>query len=280
MKPSSIVKLVSGGIAALFLIIIFLTSFSDVPMGSEGFVYRPYSNGIDTAQYYSEGTYFIAPWNKMVSYGTRKETRKYESKVMDINGTEVAILVSVNFSATTGKTASLHKLHGPGYIESLVDAKVKGSIKDVIGRYTYEEVYSTKREVLENEIEKILEKDFSGNYVTLGFVEIADVDLPGPIASEITNKETQKQKNLKSELMKIEEKNLADALIEKSRGDSSLVISANYKAEAIKKEAQQLKANPDYIEYIKWQAFREGQGSPYGTNNVFGSGTGVIKQIK
>jgi len=80
--------------------------------------------------------------------------------------------------------------------------------------------------------------------------------------------------------MKIEEKNLADALIEKSRGDSSLVISANYKAEAIKKEAQQLKANPDYIEYIKWQAFREGQGSPYGTNNVFGSGTGVIKQIK
>jgi regulator of protease activity HflC (stomatin/prohibitin superfamily) len=249
-------------------------------MGSEGFVYRPYSNGIDTAQYYSEGTYFIAPWNKMVSYGTRKETRKYESKVMDINGTEVTILVSVNFSATTKKTASLHKLHGPGYVESLVDAKVKGAIKDVIGRYTYEEVYSSKREVLENEIEKILEKDFSGNYVTLGFVEIADVDLPGPIASEITNKETQKQRNLKSELMKIEEKNLADALIEKSRGDSSLVISANYKAEAIKKEAQQLKANPDYIEYIKWQAFREGQGSPYGTNNIFGSGTGVIKQIK
>lgn len=80
--------------------------------------------------------------------------------------------------------------------------------------------------------------------------------------------------------MKTEEKNLADAKIEKARGDSSLVISANYKAEAIKKEALQLKANPDYIEYIKWQGYREGQGSPYGENNVFGSGTGVIKQIK
>jgi prohibitin 1 len=253
MKPAQIAKLVAGGIAALFLIVIFLTSFSDVSMGSEGFVYRPYSNGIDTAQYYGEGTYFIAPWNTMVSYNTRKETKTYESKVMDINGTEVTILVSVNFSATSGKTASLHKLHGPGYIESFVDAKVKGAIKDVIGRYTYEEVYSSKREVLENEIEKILEKDFSGNYVTLGFVEIADVDLPKLIADEITNKETQKQRNLKSELMKTEEKNLADALIEKARGDSSLVISASYKAAAIKKEAEQLKANPDYIEYIKWR---------------------------
>ena len=280
MKPESIIKLVAGGIAALFLIVIFLTSFSDVEMGSEGFIHRPYGNGIDTSTYYSEGTYFVLPWNKMVSYSTRKETRTYQSKVMDINGTEVTLLVSVNLSATANKTANLHKLHGPSYKESFVDAKVKGAIKDVIGRYTYEEVYSSKREILEKEIEDILQKDFQGNFVTLGFVEIADVDLPAPIATEITNKETQKQRNLKSELMKTEEKNLADALIEKSRGDSSLVISASYKAEAIKKEAQQLKANPDYIEYIKWQAFREGQGSPYGTNNVFGSGTDVIKQIK
>jgi len=83
-----------------------------------------------------------------------------------------------------------------------------------------------------------------------------------------------------SELMKTEEKNLADALIEKSRGDSSLVISATYKAQAIKKEAEQLKQNPSYIDYIKWKGFAEGKGSPYGTNNVFGAGTGILKEIK
>jgi regulator of protease activity HflC (stomatin/prohibitin superfamily) len=253
MKQSSIIGLVAGGLSALFLVIIFLMSFTDVDMGSEGFVYRPYGDGIDTTMYYGEGTYLIAPWNSMVTYNVRKETRTYESKVMDINGTEVSLVVSVNFSATTGKIANLHKLHGPGYVESLVDAKVKGAIKDVVGRYTYEEVYSSKREVLEKEIEHILEEDFTSNYVNLGFVEIADVDLPTPIANEITNKETQKQRNLKSELMKVEEKNLADALIEKSRGDSSLVVSASYKAAAIKKEAEELKANPAYIEYIKWR---------------------------
>jgi len=157
---------------------------------------------------------------------------------------------------------------------------VKGAIKDVIGRYTYQEVYSTKREALEEEIEEILREDFSKNFITLNYVELADVNLPGAIANEIVSKETQKQRNLTSELKKTEEKNLADARIEKARGDSSLIITATFKAEAIKKEAQQLNKNPQYIEYIKWKGYADGQGSPYGSGNVFGSGTTVIKGIK
>jgi prohibitin 1 len=195
-----------------------------------------------------------------------------------------------------GQTPKLHLKHGPsievydnetgklvevtgGYV-NFIDDKVKGAIKDVVGRYTYEEVYSTKREALEGEIEDILKKDFGGNFVQLHYVEISDVNLPTSIQNEITAKETQKQKNMKSELMKIEEKNLADAKIEKARGDSSLVISAQFKALAIKKEAEQLKANPSYIDYIKWKGYAEGQGSPYGSGNVFGTGTGILKEIK
>ena len=58
--------------------------------------------------------------------------------------------------AQKGASAKLHLLHGERYAESFIDKKVKGAIKDVIGRYTYVEVYSTKRESLEQEIEKIL----------------------------------------------------------------------------------------------------------------------------
>ena len=143
-----------------------------------------------------------------------------------------------------------------------------------------EEVYSTKRESLEGEIEHILENDFKGNFLTLNYVEIADVNLPINIANEIVNKETQKQRNLTAFQKKQEEQYLADAKIEKARGDSSLVISAEFKALAIKKEAAQLKANPTYIEYIKWKGYSDGQGSPYGSNNVFGSGTSVVKGLK
>lgn len=296
MSVKRIIMLSAIGVTALITLIIFMTSWVDVPQGSEGFMYQPYAGGVSQEKTYGEGTYFVAPWNDMISYNVRQQSRSYQSQVMDKNGTDITMVISVNYSAIKGQTPKLHLKHGPsvevideetgkvteisgGYV-NFIDDKVKGAIKDVIGRYTYEEVYSSKREALEGEIEEILRKDFNGNFINLHYVEIADVNLPGSIQNEITAKETQKQRNMKSELMKIEEKNLADARIEKSRGDSSLVISAQFKAEAIKKEAQQLKANPNYIEYIKWKGYADGKGSPYGEGNVFGSGTGILKEIK
>lgn len=291
-----IVKFSVIGVVSLIVLITFMTSWVDVPQGSEGFMYQPYGGGVQQEKTYGEGTYFVAPWNEMVSYNTRQQSRTYQSQVMDKNGTDITMVIAINYSAIKGQTPKLHLKHGPiteiydpetnklievtgGYV-NFIDDKVKGAIKDVVGRYTYEEVYSSKRETLEGEIESILNKDFNGNFVQLHYVEIADVNLPSSIQNEITAKETQKQRNMKSELMKVEEKNLADARIEKSRGDSSLVISAQFKALAIKKEAEQLKANPSYIEYIKWKGYAEGKGSPYGEGNVFGSGTGILKEIK
>ena len=66
-------------------------------------------------------------------------------------------------------------------------------------------MYSTKREAIEQEIEDILYKDFEGNFIVLDFVEIADVNLLVNIATEITVKETQKQKNKTAQLMKEEQ---------------------------------------------------------------------------
>jgi regulator of protease activity HflC (stomatin/prohibitin superfamily) len=212
----------------------------------------------------------------MITYNTRQQSKNYTSEVMDINGTDINVEVAVNYAAASGRTAELHLKHGPGYI-SFIDDKAKGAIKDVIGRYTYEQVYSSKREALEGEIESILQNDFSGNFIKLHYVEIADVNLPPNIAQEITNKETQKQRNLTAKEKQKEQEYLANALIEKARGDSSLIVSAKYKAEAISLEAAQISKNPQYIELKKWEKW-DGVGSPYGESNVFGSGVSILKQ--
>ena len=131
-------------------------------------------------------------------------------------------------------------------------------------------MYSTKRNALEGEIVEKLKKEFSENYFTLEYVEIKDVDLPSNIAQEIINKETQKQKNLTAKETQKEQEYLANARIEKARGDSSLVVSARFKAEAIQLEASQISRNPQYIELKKWEKW-DGVGSPYGESNVFGN---------
>lgn len=263
------------GVIGLIAVVLFFMSWKDIDPGEQGFIYRPYGGGVDKNKTYDEGTKFIAPWNEMITYNIRQQSKNYTSEVMDINGTDITVKVAVNYSATSGKTAQLHLKHGPDYI-TFIDDKAKGAIKDVIGRYTYEQVYSSKREALEGEIEAILKGDFEGNYITLHYVEIADVNLPGNIAQEITNKETQKQRNLTAKEKQKEQEYLANARIEKARGDSSLVISARFKAEAIQLEASQISKNPQYIELKKWEKW-DGAGSPYGEGNVFGQGVSVLK---
>lgn len=258
--------------------IIFFMSWQDVDPGEEGFIYRPYGKGVETDISYNEGTQFIAPWNEIITYNVLVQSRNYDSQVMDKNGTDIGVVIAVNYHAIKGKTALLHLKHGKGYAESFIDKKAKGAIKDVIGRYTYVEAYSTKREILEQEIEAILMSDFDSNYVALDFVEIADINLPQNIAIEITNKETQKQRNQTAKEKQKEEEYLANARIEKARGDSSLVVSARFKAEAISLEAEQISKNPQYIELKKWESW-DGNGSPYGTGNVFGDNAiSILKQ--
>jgi len=258
--------------------IIFFMSWQDVDPGEEGFIYRPYGKGVETDISYNEGTQFIAPWNEMITYNVLVQSRNYDSQVMDKNGTDIGVVIAVNYHAVKGKTALLHLKHGKGFAESFIDKKAKGAIKDVIGRYTYVEAYSTKREILEQEIETILNEDFDENHIALDFVEIADINLPQNIAIEITNKETQKQRNQTAKEMQKEQEYLANARIEEARGDSSLVVSARFKAEAISLEAEQISKNPQYIELKKWESW-DGKGSPYGTGNVYGSNAvSILKQ--
>ncbi len=280
-KPGSgldrkkITRYVVLGVVGFIAIIIVAMSWQDIEPGEQGFVYRPYGGGVDKENIYDEGTKFIMPWNEMITYNVRQQSKTYDQTVMDKNGTDIRVSIAVNYSASKGDIAELHLKHGPGYI-SIVDDKTKGAIKNVIGRYTYEEVYSTKREALEGEIEEILLTEFDGNYIDLNYVEISDVNLPENIARQITEKETQKQRNLTAKEKQKEQEYLANARIEKARGDSSLIISARFKAEAIQLEATQIAKSPQYIELKKWEKW-DGVGSPYGESNVFGSGVSILK---
>jgi len=257
--------------------IIFFMSWQDVEPGEEGFIYRPYGGGVDTTQTYNEGTIFIAPWNEMITYNMLQQSKTYTSTVMDKNGTNITVEVAVNYAVQKGHSSTLHLEVGKNYI-TIIDDKSQGAIKKVIGNYNYEEVYSTKRDVLEAEMINILKMEFAINNIDLKYVEIKDVDLPANIAAEIVNKETQKQRNLTAKEKQKEEEYLANARIEEARGDSSLVVSARFKAEAISLEAEQIGKNPQYIELKKWEKW-DGNGSPYGTGNVYGSNAvSILKQ--
>ena len=169
IEPKNILKTTLFGGIGLILVSLFFMSWTDVNPGEEGFIYRPYTGGIEQNAVYTEGTVFIAPWNEMITYNILQQSRNYSSKVMEKNGMEIGIDVTINYNPMINNTAKLHLKHGKAFESSFIDAKVRGVIKDVIGRYTYEEIYSTKREALETEMDTIFQSEFPANFISYNF---------------------------------------------------------------------------------------------------------------
>ena len=281
IEPKNILKTTLFGGIGLILVSLFFMSWTDVNPGEEGFIYRPYTGGIDQNNVYTEGTVFIAPWNEMITYNILQQSRNYSSKVMEKNGMEIGIDVTINYNPMQNNCAKLHLKHGKAFESSFIDAKVRGVIKDVIGRYTYEEIYSTKREALETEMDTIFQAEFPANHIAYNFCEIADVNLPENVKIAITEKETQKQRNQKAKELEEEQQYLANAEIKKAEGEkTAAILRAQGRAEEIRLVQQQLTRSPNYIELVKWKGYADGKGSPYGQDNVFGGGTSVIKGLK
>jgi prohibitin 1 len=281
IEPKNILKTTLFGGIGIILVSLFFMSWTDVNPGEEGFIYRPYTGGIDQSNVYTEGTVFIAPWNEMITYNILQQSRNYSSKVMEKNGMEIGIDVTINYNPMQNNTAKLHLKHGKAFESSFIDAKVRGVIKDVIGRYTYEEIYSTKREALETEMDTIFQSEFPANFISYNFCEIADVNLPENVKVAITEKETQKQRNQKAKELEEEQQYLANAEIMKAEGEKkAAILRAQGRSEEIRLVQQQLTRSPNYIELVKWKGYADGKGSPYGQDNVFGAGTSVIKGLK
>lgn len=253
--------------------------------GERSIAFNSWGDGVDTSKVYKEGYHFHGPWVDMIKYNTRNQTKTYKSQVMDKNGTEITIVSSVNYAVKPNKIGQLHLKHGEEYDKSFINPKAYGAIKDVAGRYTYEELYSKKREALEQEIEEILKRDFQGNYILLSFVEVADVNLPNEIAAEIKRKETQKQRNLTSKLKEEENHNIAQAKIAEAEGNKqSAILNSEAEAEKIRIKNEALRQSPKYIELMKAEAVQSmAQGiraHGLGNNNVFGSDTFIMKNLK
>jgi len=242
LTKQNITRSIIIGIIAIFAIVLG-TSFEPVPAGHEGFQFVQYgmSRGIDQNKAYSEGRHFIWPWNDLLVMSIQEQSRQFAQQVLDKNGLEVKIACSVNYHLQKGQGGWMYSEKGVSWEDNIVNTTTLGAIKDVAGKYDAEELYSTKRDVMEVEIKEILEKRLNEYRVNVTFIEIADVDLPDIIRTAIEGKQEQDQKNQLAQKTELEQTYLANAKIQTARGDSaSAVIRAAGRAQAYKLESREL----------------------------------------
>ncbi len=185
-------------IAFISMIILFSAAgmFYTIKPGERAVIFRKFTSGLDKENVLQPGFHLVAPWNSVFIYDVKEQKSEETMDVLDKNGLSVNIDVSVRFNPIYGKIGYLHEIFGRHYINQLVIPEVRSAVRQVAGRYTAEEIYSTKRQDVESSIKDETSKILKINNIDMRALLIRSINLPQKIKQAIENKLQQEQEAL------------------------------------------------------------------------------------
>jgi len=173
----------------------FLSCARTIDSGNAGVLWKLF--GGTQPDVLGEGVHLIAPWNRLTRYDARTQDHKEQLHILTANGLSVALEASIRYRVARDELPRLHAEIGPDYYEVIVAPIVRSESRKVGGRYAAEEIYSTRREVVEREVLDEARRAIAGKHVELEAILIRDVDLPENIKNAISEKLEEEQKALK-----------------------------------------------------------------------------------
>ena len=185
---------------------------------------------------FGEGIHLIAPWNRFTRYDVRTQDHQEALHILTNNGLSVALEASIRFHPIREQIAALHAEIGPEFYDVIVAPVVRSEARKVGGRYSPEEIYSTKRESVEREILEETRAAVVGKHIELEAILIRDVDLPDNIKGAISEKLEEEQKALKMQFTLNRERQEAERKRIEAQGvaDFQKIVSAGISPELLK----------------------------------------------
>jgi len=186
------------GIVVVALVMFSSAVFVTLQPGEKGIIFKKFGGGLDKEHVYGAGFHVIAPWNDMIRYDVREQKVDETMDVLDKKGLPINVEVSVRFFPIYQKIGELHEKFGESYIDKLVVPEVRSTVRQVMGRYTAEEIYSTKRAEVESDIIKETEAVLNKpeNNIKMTTLLIRSISLPTDYKRSIENKEIKRQEAL------------------------------------------------------------------------------------
>lgn len=181
-----------------FIVVMALSSslFYTIQATERAIIFYPFGAGLDKENVIDQGTHLKAPWNDVYVYKVNEMSQGENMDVLDKNGLSIHVDITVRFFPIPEQIGFVHQKFTQAYVEVLVIPEVRSTVRQVMGRFTAEEIYSTKRAEVEFSIKAETEKILSVNYVTATAVLIRSIQLPEQIKGAIENKLQQEQEAL------------------------------------------------------------------------------------
>ena len=186
-------------IIGVAILILFSKSTVTIGPGEGGVIFETLGEGINTEKTYGEGFHILLPWNKMIVRKVRQQSVSDEMNVLSVNGLEVKVNGTIWYEPEFKNLGSLIKTKGEDYERELLDPAINAAARSVVGRYTPEQLYSSKRDVIEQEILDEVQILLKDQYLVVKRVLVEDVKLPVTIRTAIETKLKQEQESLEYE---------------------------------------------------------------------------------
>lgn len=205
-----------------FIVVMALSSslFFTISATERAVVFYPFGKGLDKDNVVGPGTHMKAPWNDVYVYKVNEMSSEENMDMLDKNGLSIHIDVTVRYYPIPDRIGYIHEQFTTDYETVLVIPEVRSTVRQVMGRFTAEEIYSTKRAEVETAIKTETETILNKNNVHATAVLIRSIMLPEQIKVAIESKLQQEQEALAYQFRLDKEKSEAERKRIAAEGES------------------------------------------------------------
>lgn len=186
-------------LVTLFLLVLAFVFFAkhiffSVGPGEGGVLYRRFFGGTDVRNFYGEGMHVIFPWDRFFIYDLKVHEKRTTVRVLSENGLMISVYISYRYRPLREELPLLHQQVGVDYERKVVDPSIVSSIREIIGMYEPEQIYTIYRHTIQEEVLQEARAQILGKHVEIDDVIIQNVQLPAMINAAIEAKLCQEQK--------------------------------------------------------------------------------------
>jgi regulator of protease activity HflC (stomatin/prohibitin superfamily) len=197
MNNRRILPFIIVGVIALFVLMGLSSSiFYTVNATQRAVIFYKFGEGLNKDNVVYPGVHMKAPWNDVFVYNVQETSQDENMDVLDKSGLSIHVDVTVRFKPISDKIGYIYEKFNVDYVNVLVVPEVRSTVRQVMGRYTAEEIYSTKRAEVEATIKAESEKILHANNVDMVALLIRSIQLPEQIRVAIESKLQQQQEAL------------------------------------------------------------------------------------
>ena len=260
-------KLIAALATFIFIIIILAESVVIVQAGHRGVVL--YLGAVED-RVLGEGMHFIVPFAEQVIQ-LEVRTLKYQADASAASNDlqEVQTVIALNYHIDPNDANVIYQQLGPDYSDRIIAPTIQESVKASVAKFNAEELI-TKRETAKGVIANAIRNTLSHRDIVVETVFITDFKFSQAFADQIESKVVAFQKYLTEQNNLRAIQVIANQTVVQAEAQAKAnVAKANGESQAIKVINQQLRQNP---QYLQWQSINKWNGQmPYS----LGSGGGL-----